>query len=290
MNKVNIIFLIPFLFLTACMPASVSPVDVAENTPSPTLTPTPSPTETPWNIVIPTRTKSPTKTPLAPIAVDLLHPGQHAYTFQPQNGPLLRYWLYLPENFDPETQWPVILFLHGSDERGTTIERVKNQGLPQILETQTDFPFVVISPQLDSGFWSKRVLDMDELLDHLTEILPVNRDQLYLTGISLGGFGVWDYALQYPDRFAAIVPIAGGYTEQAPPDNICTLKDLPIWIFHGDADTQVEPFYSQVLVDALQACGGNPIFTLYPDTSHISTWDKAYADSSLYEWLLSQKK
>ena len=262
---------------------------ITETPPRPTLTMTPNSTATMYTLIIPTPTKAPTKTPLAPVSLELVNPGQHAYVFQPKDGPSLKYWLYLPENFDSSISWPLILFLHGSDERGTTIERVKTQGLPELLDSQKDIPFIVVSPQLDSGWWSKRTVAMNELLDHLQQVLPVAPNQIYLTGISLGGFGTLDYALQYPDRFAAIVPIAGGYGEQAP-DNICILKDLPIWVFHGDSDTQVDPFYSQILVDALQACDGNIKFTLYPDTSHISTWDKAYADTALYEWLLEQKK
>ena len=290
MNKYLLIILTLLLFFTSCTPAPSSPLVITE-TATPTATKTVTPSNTPYLTPtrLPTRTKAPTKTPLASASIDGARPGQYAFTFQASSGVNLQYWLYFPENFNTNQQWPLILFLHGSGERGITIERVKDQGLPQILDTQTDIPFIVVSPQLDSGSWDKRLEDMNELLDYLTQTLPIASDQLYLTGISLGGFGTWSYALQYTDRFAAIVPIAGGYDEQAPED-ICKLKDLSIWVFHGEADTAVEPYYSQVLVDALQACGSDVIFTLYPDTSHISTWDKAYADPALYEWLLAQSK
>jgi len=277
-----------FLF-ASCTSAPASSPTITETVTS-TATVTVVPSNTPYLTPtrLPTPTKAPTKTPLASASLDDARPGQYAFTLQASSGVNLQYWLYFPKNFDTNQQWPLILFLHGSDERGITIDRAKSQGLPEILDAQFDIPFVVVSPQLDSGSWDKRIEDMNDLLDHLTETLPIDPDRLYLTGISLGGFGTWSYALQYPDRFAAVVPIAGGYAEQAP-ENICTLKDLPIWVFHGEADEQVDPSYSQVLVDALQACESDVIFTLYPDTSHVSTWDKAYADPALYEWLLAQR-
>ena len=290
MKKLLVAALILSYLFTSCAPAPTStPVSTETSTPSPTATVTPSNTPYLTPTRLPTRTKAPTKTPPPSASLDEARPGQYAFAFQASSGVNLQYWVYFPASFDPNKQWPLILFLHGSDERGITIDRVKTQGLPEILNGQTDIPFIVISPQLDSGWWDYRIEDMNELLDYLVQTLPIDPNRLYLTGISLGGFGTWSYALQYPDRFAAIVPIAGGYDEQAP-ENICTLKDLPIWVFHGEADTAVAPYYSQVLVDALKACGSDVIFTLYPDTSHISTWDKAYADPALYEWLLIQKK
>lgn len=267
MNR-HLISLVLMFLLTACTPSSASPTE--------TLAPNPAPT----------------KTPLAPVTVDSLRPGHTAYVFQSSTGVDVRYWLYLPDDFKQNTRWPLIFFLHGSGERGVTIELAKQEGLPELLEARKDFPFIVVTPQLPSGFWNEYIDPIDELLTHLEETLPIAPDQLYLTGISLGGFGAWEYALRYPDRFAAAVPIAGGYafSSDEVPENICNLKNLPLWVFHGEGDTQVQPYQSQVLVDAIEMCGGDVKFTLYPETDHQSTWVKAYDDPALYEWLLAHKK
>lgn len=247
--------------------------------PAPTMTATPAPT------------RMPTKTPLVPVSMENIQTGQNAHVFHTAAGVEIRYWLYLPDDFDPTKQWPLILFLHGSEERGMTIELAKREGLPELLDARKDFPFIVVTPQLPSGFWDDYIDPIDELLAHVQETLPIAPDRLYLTGISLGGFGAWEYALRYPDRFAAVAPIAGGYifSSEEVPGDICKLKDLPIWAFHGEADTQVQPYQSQVLVDAIQQCGGDIKFTLYPETDHQSTWLKAYDDPALYEWFLVHK-
>jgi predicted peptidase len=105
----------------------------------------------------------------------------------------------------------------------------------------------------------------------------------------MGGYGAWDFAFRYPKRFAAIVPIAGGYEgSRAVPENICELRRVPIWVFHGNSDTIVIPFEAEVLVDALRACGSNVRFTLYPDVNHEDSFLRAYADPELYLWLLMQ--
>ena len=244
--------------------------------------------------VTPTITTTPTltKTPLAPATDNPLKLGQHAYAFQSSTKTEIRYLMYIPENYTPEKNWPLILFLHGSGQTGTNIERLKEEPLPKTLDTQTDFPFIVISPQLPAGYWSTYIDPLDELLDSIQGTLPVDPNRFYLTGLSLGGFGTWEYALRHPDRFAAIAPIAGGYLFQSHdvPDDICKLKNLPIWAFHGAQDTLVEPYQSEVLIIALQSCGGNAKLTIYPEAGHEASWRNAYADPALYEWLLKNTK
>ncbi len=118
----------------------------------------------------------------------------------------------------------------------------------------------------------------------------VDSNRIYLTGLSMGGFGTWRLALRYPERFAAIVPIAGGYITEsdAIPENICDLKDVPIWAFHGAQDTVVLPRQSEIMVNALQGCDGHVRFTPYTGAEHEGSWQLAYADPELYEWLLQQ--
>jgi pimeloyl-ACP methyl ester carboxylesterase len=201
--------------------------------------------------------------------------------------------LYLPPDYgaDPAKEWPVILFLHGSEERGNDPRLLKRQGLPKLLASGTDLPFVVLSPQCPSGqwWWPKTAL-LDALLDHTERTYAVDSQRIYVTGLSMGGFGAWAMAYEHPDRFAAVVPIAGGYYDGTPnlPQDLCRMKDLPIWAFHGTKDTMVSVKESQRVVDALQACGSSVRFTLYPDAGHTESWERAYADPELYDWLLQQ--
>lgn len=229
--------------------------------------------------------------------------GQHPYSskvrIQRTNNIIktveVNYLLHLPGDYgkDPHQKWPLILFLHGSGERGSDLELLKKQPLPKTLDRQKDFPFIVVSPQLPlaKGNWSDWIDPVNILLDQIRASYSVDTQRIYLTGLSMGGFGAWEFALRYPRRFAAIVPIAGGYRHQsnAIPENICDLTDLPVWVFHGARDINVVPRQSKDMVDALKACGGNVKFTLYSDADHAASWTRAYADPELYKWLLEQR-
>ncbi len=218
------------------------------------------------------------------------------------------YLLYLPDTYgaDLAYRWPLILYLHGSGECGVDLNLLLNQPLPKYLAVQADFPFIVVSPQVPCLVWQKDSYSdysslawtwadhwnaLRVLLDELQITYAVDLKRVYLTGISMGGFGVWQIALECPDCFAAIVPIAGGYLYQSDqvPANICDLQSLPVWTFHGGQDVNVSYSQTQVLVDALQECGGDVRFTLYPDLGH-NAWDRAYADPELIQWLLAQHK
>ena len=196
---------------------------------------------------------------------------------------LMKYLLYLPEGYDARDNWPLMIFLHGSGERGDDLELVKKHGPPK-LALEMNFPLIILSPQCRAGSrWETKPLI--ELIDHILSELPVNRRKIYLTGLSMGGFGTWDLAAAFPDYFAAIVPICGGGN----PSDACKMKDIPAWVFHGQDDKVVPVEKSQEMVDALKNCGGRVKFTVYPDTGHDS-WTKTYANPKLYEWLLNQNK
>lgn len=230
--------------------------------------------------------------------------GQHPYSTTVRAPTPNRSWqsvridylLYLPESYGkvPGQQFPLILFLHGRGERGADLEMLKKHPLPKLLEQEADFPFIVVSPQrsLAGLWWSDLLEPLNALLGEIESTYAVDSERVYLTGLSMGGFGAWELALRYPDRFAAVVPIAGGYREgsRAVPGNLCALRDLPIWAFHGTADEYVPAFQSQVMVEALSECGGNIRFTLYEGVDHEGTWTRAYADAALYRWLLEQRR
>jgi predicted peptidase len=191
--------------------------------------------------------------------------------------------LYYPPGFKERQQkWPLILFLHGAGERGNDLEKVKLQGLPALLEKK-DIPFIVAYPQCpDRQYWSVGLLNnwMNELLEQLKDQLLA--DKIYLTGISMGGYGTWHWAAATPNRFAAIAPICGG----GDPGQAFRLKDLPIWAFHGAKDYIVPLSESVDMVEAVEGVGGNVKLTIYPDAAHDS-WTETYHNPLLYDWFLT---
>lgn len=214
--------------------------------------------------------------------------GQHPQAFEKQSGITgkTRFLLYLPTGYDKVDgkKWPLIVFLHGSGERGDDIEKVKLHGPPKMVETQRDFPFIVVSPQAPANTnWNSTSLN--RLLDEVIARLPVDVDRIYLTGLSRGGHGTWNMAADYPERFAAIAPVCGvGEVKKA-----CNLKDVPVWAFHGDKDAVVSLKDDADMVEAVKACGGDVKFTVYPGVGHDS-WTQTYANPALYEWFLQHKR
>jgi len=208
----------------------------------------------------------------------------------------VEYLLYLPDTYgkDHRFKWPLIMFLHGYGERGNNLELLIKHPLPQTLELQTDFPFIVVSPQLSDrlGSWESEIESLKALLAQIQARYSVDPKRVYLTGLSIGGAGTWEFALRYPNRFAAIVPIAGFYRyhSREVPRDICDLRDLPIWVFHGAKDTSVPLYQEEILMEALKTCGSSVRFTVYEDTEHEGTWRRAYADPSLFEWMAAQRQ
>ncbi len=215
---------------------------------------------------------------------------QKAFVYQTKSG-RLPYLLYLPKDYDadPNKRWPMLVFLHGSTEAGKNAEIVKRQALPKLLEGNPDFPFVVLSPQAPSaGGWGYSTKALAGLLDEVLTTYHVDADRVSLTGWSMGGYGVWWMAKAMPDRFAALVPVSGGYIYNA--KQLCPVSKIPTWVFHGKKDRNVQFFQSDIVVKALKACGGSPVFTVYDDAEHYSAVDRAYKDPALYTWLLEQKR
>lgn len=201
------------------------------------------------------------------------------------------YYLHLPKNYNQEIgeKWPLIIFLHGAGERGNgenELYRVKKHGITKYIESNGDIPFIVICPQCpENSFWTMQIENLNFLLDEVINDYKVDTHRIYLTGMSMGGYGTWYYAMAYPDRFAAIAPICGGGLVW----NADVLKNIPVWAFHGEEDTTVPYTESEQMVKALQKCGGNVKFTSYPDTGH-DAWTETYKNEELYKWFLKQKR
>lgn len=195
--------------------------------------------------------------------------------------------LFLPVDYigaGEQRRWPLILFLHGSGERGDDIAKVKVHGPPKVADRDPAFPFVTVSPLLPAGQdWD--VPKLEAILDHVVTRYRVDPERIYLTGLSRGAHASWRWAAAAPGRFAAVVPVSG----RGDPSTACRLKDMPVWAFHGDRDDVVTPFGSFMIVEAIRSCGGKPRFTIYPDTGH-DAWTRTYDDPALYDWLLSHRR
>jgi predicted peptidase len=190
-----------------------------------------------------------------------------------------------PPGYDHDTakRWPLILYLHGSGERGHHIKDLYRNGLPAYVEHHKDFPFVVVSPQcpVDELF---NVWEVKALLDQALKDYRIDDRRIYLTGLSMGGYGAWMTACTFPDRFAAVAPIAGA----AEPADILDLKDMPMWVFHGLKDVNVPIDHDNRCVAALKAIGSQVRYTVYPDLAH-DCWTRTYANEELYRWFLQHE-
>jgi predicted peptidase len=209
---------------------------------------------------------------------------EHAVTLPGLDAPV-RMWLYLPPGYAESTKpWPLVVFLHGSGERGTELAKVKYNGPPKLIEAGARYPFIMVSPQLGEGRrWEP--LALHGMLAALQRQLRVDADRVLCTGLSLGGHGTWEWAAAYPDDLAAIAPVCGfGDT-----DDVCRAKHVPVRAYHGADDTVVPLAAQQECVDALRACGGTVDFIVFPGVGH-GAWIPAYDDPALVPWMMAQKR
>jgi predicted peptidase len=174
--------------------------------------------------------------------------------------------------------------LHGAGERGDDLELVKMHGPPKLIAGGQAYPMVVIAPQCPRNLsWYPDAVA--GLTREVASKYKIDPQRIYLTGLSMGGYGTWATAAKYPELYAALAPICGG----GDPDQADKLKHLPIWAFHGAKDSVVPLSRSQQMVDAVRAAGGNPQLTIYPDAEHDS-WTETYNNPALLEWMLQQRR
>jgi predicted peptidase len=197
------------------------------------------------------------------------------------------YLLYLPQGYGrTEQKWPLILFLHGAGERGKDLNKVKEHGPPKIVDQGKALPFVIVSPQCpEELWWTDEVEVLINLLDEIESSYAIDTQRVYLTGLSMGGFGTWALASKYPERFAAIAPICGG----GEPFSTRRLKNVPVWVFHGADDPLVSLERSEEMVEMAKKMGVDIKFTVYPDIGHDS-WTRTYDNQRLYDWFLEHRK
>lgn len=220
---------------------------------------------------------------------------------------VLRYRLFDPRSTIRSSDiksFPLVIFLHGAGERGDDNDRQLVHGVQDLTSERVQLknPCFVVAPQCPVGQqwvdtpWtalshrmkqrpSQSLTLVIELINRLERELPIDRHRIYVTGLSMGGFGVWDLIQRFPHRFAAAVPICGGGdVEQAG-----NLAILPLWVFHGDNDTVVKPSRSRDMIKAVRSAGGRPRYTEYAGVGH-NAWTVTYRNAELYDWLFSQVK
>lgn len=205
---------------------------------------------------------------------------------QPGPGEGLDYLVYLPADYarDAARRWPLVVFLHGIGERGENVQQVRRVGLTRRVESRGGAPYILVAPQCPPGrAWEPKPLG--RMLDQVLSEHRADARQVILTGLSWGGMGTWRWGVDQPERFAALVPICGG----AAASGVGALKGMPIWAFHGDADTVVPLEGHRRVVEAAKQAGAQVRFTVYNGVGH-NSWDRAYADPSLEEWMLAQRK
>lgn len=229
-----------------------------------------------------------------------------AKVFQDATGKKLPYRIMQPEGYSADTtsKYPLVVFLHGAGERGTDNLKQLVHGTKEFAkpENRQKYPCFVIAPQCPEG---KRWVEVDwalrshqqlpedsesakltlEVISALQKEFRIDSKRLYVTGLSMGGFGTWDLITRHPDLWAAAVPVCSG-ADEATAEKIAK---LPVWAFHGDKDTVVIPERSRNMIAAIKKAGGTPLYTEYPNVGH-NSWDAAYADPKMMEWLFAQKR
>lgn len=212
---------------------------------------------------------------------------QTGVTFRKVNNPKLvtDYVLQLPATYNTEKtkKWPAIIFLHGIGERGNDLNMVKRAGLAGIAAKNSNFPYIVVSPQCKANTWWD-VPSLNVLYDDIVKQYNIDPKSIYITGLSMGGYGTWDWVAAYPSRFAAAVPICGA----GPVAKACGLKDKPIWVFHNADDPTVNVAGSRDMVNAIKACGSKVIKYTENATGGHDAWTKAYNDPALFTWISAQ--
>ena len=215
-------------------------------------------------------------------------------------GDTLPYRMLLSD-YDTSSAYPMVIFLHGSGERGKNNESQLKWGAMNFAtnEVMKNYRPIVIAPQMNYGerwdnlteegnFQDTPSLSMKllkGLIDQLLGTMPIDKNRVYITGMSMGGFGTYDAIMRYPDLFAAAVPVCGG----GDPKMAESISHIPMWIYHGAQDDVVPVSFSHDMVKALTEAGANPGYTQYPLAGHFA-WVAAYDDDMLMPWLFSQRK
>ena len=222
-------------------------------------------------------------------------------------GQKLQYLLQSPDGEAPGSGWPLLLFLHGYGECGEDIQQVKKHGPPKLVERFDELSrCVIVSPQCPRNSWW-RVDALKALVEEVIEQRgDIDRRRIYVTGLSMGGYGIWSFISHHPDYFAAAVPICGGgdpfrlpanrppvksgIKNEFDPDGLKLARNLPVWTFHGTRDGSVPIKETEMLVNVLKQAGSRDVrFTAYEGAGHVQAWEKAYENPEVWKWMFSKR-
>lgn len=220
--------------------------------------------------------------------------------------PKLNYRFLEPKQVEEGKKYPLVVFLHGAGERGDDNQAQLKHGASEFItqENREKYPCFAIFPQCPKNqAWAnidrtdgKPVLEEEpsralgmviDLVNEMKDQLPIDQSRIYITGLSMGGYGTFDAIERHPDLFAAALPICGGGDSSQ--KHVTSIKDLPIWIFHGGADKVVPPERSREMVESLKQIGATPKYTEYPGVGHDS-WTQTYKNPEVFAWLFEQQK
>ena len=210
--------------------------------------------------------------------------------FNAPNGQFdIGYYVYTPKDYSRDKKYPMIVFLHGAGERGNgkdELDKISKNALAKYAKEGREYPAILLCPQCPSRIvWNNIVFELKALIDKVAKDYNADMSRISITGISMGGFGTWEMGLTFSNFFSAIAPVCGGGLSWR-----CeNLKNTPVWAFHGDADGTVPPKNSLEMVDSVNAKGGKAKLTIFHGVGHDS-WDSAYLDTTVVDWLLSQKR
>ncbi len=197
-----------------------------------------------------------------------------------------KYLLYLPKNYSKQKEkFPLVIYLHGGSQRGNDLNKLKTYGLPGLVDKGHNYKFIIASPQCpENKTWTTENW-FDYLYQDLLMKYNIDTNRIYVTGISIGGFGTYEVAMDNPDKFAALVALCGGCNDST---KICLLKNIPVWAFHGTADSLISINETETVVRQLKKCNGNIKFTRLQNKGHALQY--LYEDETIYKWMLQQKK
>ena len=228
-----------------------------------------------------------------------------AKTFTAADGGILNYRIYVPNDLDKNTPVPLVLFLHGAGERGDDNTKQVVHGVGNLIGySQQHEPAIVLAPQCPAG---KKWVEVDwkakqhaapeqpseslarvfGLIKQLKDTSSIDPDRLYVTGLSMGGYGTWDVIQRQPNRWAAAIPVCGGGDSRK--EMVLPIRSLPIWVFHGDADKAVPVSRSRDMMKALKKVKSPAKYTEYPGVGH-NSWTPTYANPEALKWLFAQRK
>ncbi|MBX2895943.1 MAG: dienelactone hydrolase family protein [Cyclobacteriaceae bacterium] len=196
----------------------------------------------------------------------------------------LYYFQYKPANYNQSTKWPLVIYLHGGGAIDADINRIRASGLPYLIEKGQTFPAILIAPHLrNRKNWPPSYID--EFVKAATSSLPIDENRVYVTGVSLGATGVWQYCIEYAHKVSAAVPISGWGN----PHEVCKIKNIPVWAFHGDQDQVVPIAGSKNMINELFKCDGDARLTVIENGGH-EIWEQAYSYPGFVNWLFSKSK